>query len=100
MLRNYSKFHDEMILRDYLALDRTVLANERTLLAHVRTFIGALSAGIGIIKLVGTPITVVVGYILVISSPLFLIFGTIHYVKVSRKLNTIIKNTGEDGDGT
>ena len=34
----YSKFRtEEMILRDWLARDRTVLANERTLLAYLRT---------------------------------------------------------------
>jgi putative membrane protein len=34
----YSRYKpEELILRDWLARDRTVLANERTLLAYVRT---------------------------------------------------------------
>jgi putative membrane protein len=40
----YSRFsEEELILRDHLAVDRTVLANERTLLAYVRT---ALALGV------------------------------------------------------
>jgi putative membrane protein len=78
-----------MILRDYLALDRTVLANERTLLAYLRTFIGALSAGIAMIKFIDTSLTNLVGYIFVVVSPLFLVFGTMRYFQVSRKLKTV-----------
>ena len=36
---------DEMITRDYLALDRTELANSRTLLAYIRTAIAVFAAG-------------------------------------------------------
>jgi putative membrane protein len=43
----YSRFDKEqLILRDELALDRTVLANERTLLAYVRTALALLLAGV------------------------------------------------------
>lgn len=34
--RVYKFNKDEMILRDFLAVDRTLLANERTLLAYIR----------------------------------------------------------------
>ena len=89
LLKNYSVFGKEMILRDYLALDRTVLANERTLLAYLRTFIGAFSAGVAMIKFMDTSLTKIIGYIFVVVSPLFLVFGTMRYVQVSRKLKTI-----------
>ena len=89
MLKNYDTFQDEMILRDYLALDRTVLANERTLLAYLRTFIGTFSAGIAIIKLLDTPLTNTIGYIFLALSPLFIIFGAIRYVHFSRKLKVL-----------
>ena len=42
---------DELILRDYLALDRTVLANERTLLAYLRTAIALLAGGATLLKI-------------------------------------------------
>lgn len=42
----YAKFvRDDLILRDELAIDRTLLANERTLLAYLRASISLLIAG-------------------------------------------------------
>ena len=47
---HYSKFGiDELILRDELAIDRTLLANERTLLAYLRSGVALLIAGVTII---------------------------------------------------
>ena len=62
MLKTQKAFRDEMILRDHLALDRTVLANERTLLAYLRIFIGSFSAGIAMVKLFDTPLTNIFAY--------------------------------------
>ncbi|KPK77457.1 MAG: hypothetical protein AMJ79_03130 [Phycisphaerae bacterium SM23_30] len=46
----YSKFDtDDLILRDQLAIDRTILANERTLLAYLRSGVALLIAGVTII---------------------------------------------------
>lgn len=36
---------EELILRDYLAADRTVLANERTFMAYIRTTIALAATG-------------------------------------------------------
>jgi len=45
----YSKFsNDELILRDELAVDRTLLANERTLLAYLRSAVSLALAGVSI----------------------------------------------------
>jgi len=42
----YSRFSaDQLILRDELAIDRTLLANERTLLAYLRSGVALLIAG-------------------------------------------------------
>ncbi len=42
----YSRFNpDKLVLRDELAIDRTLLANERTLLAYLRFAIALLLAG-------------------------------------------------------
>ena len=46
----YSRFgNTELILRDELAIDRTMLANERTLLAYLRSAVALLIAGVSII---------------------------------------------------
>ena len=91
MLKNYGAFRDEMILRDYLALDRTVLANERTLLSYLRTFIGTFSAGIAMVKLFDAYLINVIGYIFAAVSPLFIVLGAIRYAQISGKLKTIDK---------
>ena len=45
----YSKFDGEcLILRDELAIDRTLLANERTLLAYLRSGVALAIAGVSI----------------------------------------------------
>jgi putative membrane protein len=45
----YSKFcSDNLILRDELAIDRTLLANERTLLSYLRSAVALLIAGVSI----------------------------------------------------
>lgn len=45
----YSKFEaKDLILRDELAIDRTLLANERTLLAYLRSAVALVIAGISI----------------------------------------------------
>ncbi len=51
----YERFSaDQLILRDQLAIDRTVLANERTLLAFVRTGLALAITGAGIAQLYPT----------------------------------------------
>jgi len=46
----YERFDgDNLILRDELAIDRTLLANERTLLAYLRFGVALLIAGVSII---------------------------------------------------
>jgi len=45
----YQRFlNKELILRDELAIDRTLLANERTLLAYLRSGVSLLIAGVSI----------------------------------------------------
>jgi putative membrane protein len=47
---HYSKYcADNLILRDELAIDRTLLANERTLLSYLRSAAALLIAGFSII---------------------------------------------------
>lgn len=43
----YARFkNDDLILRDELAIDRTLLANERTLLAYLRSGVALIIAGL------------------------------------------------------
>jgi putative membrane protein len=47
---HYTRFEAaELILRDQLAIDRTLLANERTFLSYLRSAVALLLAGVSII---------------------------------------------------
>jgi putative membrane protein len=56
---------EDMILRDWLALDRTVLANKRTFLAYARTAIALVVLGIAFVKLIGHQFFVYAGFSLI-----------------------------------
>lgn len=84
-----------MILRDFLALDRTILANKRTLFAYVRTSIGLLASGIGIVKLVADGFLNLLGYFFIAAALPVLIIGAIEYIKMQKKL-LVIEKAGID----
>jgi len=56
---------DDMILRDWLALDRTVLANKRTFLAYARTAIAMAVLGIAFVKLISHELFILAGFALI-----------------------------------
>jgi putative membrane protein len=98
-MRYYQEFCDDMILRDYLALDRTILANKRTLLSYARTFIGLIAGGVGMVHLVADKFTNILGYaFMALSVPIFLI-GIIEYLKQKKALAAIVKSSGDSGHG-
>ena len=65
MQESTEKFkNEELILRDYLAIERTKLANVRTLFSYIRTSLYLLTAGIGIFRSKVFPVwTVLPGYV-------------------------------------
>ncbi len=85
----YSLNQKEMILRDYLAADRTVLANERTLLAYIRTFIALIASGAGLVKLFEQPALIHAGIVLVAVSPIILVVGVYRFVAMRGRLNQL-----------
>ncbi len=88
--KNYYNLNQkDMILRDYLAADRTVLANERTLLSYVRTFIAFIASGIGIVKLFEQPYFIGIGTIMVVISPIFLTVGLYRFFKMEGRLKKL-----------
>ena len=79
---------NNLITRDWLAIERTKLANERTFLAYFRTFIVILGTGITILKLEFFSDLKSFGIILIIISPIMLLIGIIRLIKVRK----IIRN--------
>lgn len=85
---NFNK--DEMILRDFLAADRTLLANERTLLAYIRTGIGLLAIAISLIKLFSTIATYLLGGFFIILAIIPIIYGVYKYRKINKKIENVV----------
>ncbi len=77
---------DQIILRDFLALERTKLANERTLLSYIRASLYLLLGGIAILQLEGFTNIKVVGYISLGLTVVLLIIGISRYMRLNKKL--------------
>ncbi len=89
----YSRIIKNMVITDYMALERTRLANERTFLAYSRTFIGTLSAGVGLFKFVDGSVFVVIGAILIGISPFILTFGLYRFFAIRARLGKLRDET-------
>jgi len=89
MSRNpYGRFKsDELILRDELAIDRTVLANERTVLAYIRTALAFAIAGAGAIKFLVSTVALVVGWCLVVLAVVVAGVGLWRYRSVAARIS-------------
>ncbi len=84
---------EEIILRDYLAIERTRLANERTLFAYIRTSLYLVLAGLTIIQLNQLGSILWIGIISLVSSAVFLIIGITRYRKLNIQLKNYYNNT-------
>ncbi len=81
---------NQLILRDYLALDRTILANERTLLAYIRTSIALLATGGVIIRIFPDNIFLrITGGLLILAAICTLVLGIIRFRILSGKLDCL-----------
>ena len=85
-MKEHDKSQNKMILRDYLAVDRTHLANERTFLAYIRTCIGLFATGAALINFVDNNVLALLGYILIGVSPVLFILGLLRFAKTKHKI--------------
>jgi len=81
-----SLLREELILRDRLAIYRTVLANERTLLAYVRTALAAIITGMSFIEFLEGPFTTVAGWFSVVAGAALLLFGLWRFRSIQRRI--------------
>ena len=86
----YEKFNKkDLILRDHLAIDRTVLANENTLLAYIRTSLAVLIAGLTLLKFFNTIFFNIIAWVLIIGGILIAIIGFYRFNRLSKDLKNI-----------
>lgn len=83
---NTFKNKDFIILRDFLALERTKLANERTLLSYIRASLYLLLGGIAILKLEGFEQIHFLGYISIALTVILLLIGLFRFHRLKQKL--------------
>ena len=102
--QRYFKFHyqyenkESIILRDFLALERTRLANERTLLAYVKAALYLLLGGIALIQIKGFADLSWLGYVAIGLSVLFVAIGIHRYFRLKHQLHEFYHNEGKTKD--
>ncbi|MBL7120126.1 MAG: DUF202 domain-containing protein [Dehalococcoidia bacterium] len=84
---------NELILRDYLAADRTVLANERTLLSYVRTAMAFAATSAALIHFFDSALAEVVGWVLIPLAVGILVVGAQRYIRMSQRLAKLVDKT-------
>ena len=86
----YSKFDNcELILRDELAIDRTILANERTLLAYLRSGVSLVIAGVSMMHFSQTSWFQAVGVSCIPVGVITGIFGMARYRIINRSISAV-----------
>lgn len=89
----YSKFPEkDLILRDHLAIDRTILSNESTFLAYVRTSLAIIAAGATLFHFFSEMWVKIFGIILIPIGVGILVVGYVRYKKMGKSINQIRKN--------
>ncbi|WP_111317392.1 YidH family protein [Algoriphagus chordae] len=76
----------ELIIRDFLARQRTTLANNRTLLSFIRTSLYFLVSGTALFEVNQLDHVRDLGYLAFGLSLVFLIIGFVNYYRVRKKL--------------
>jgi len=83
---------DNTILRDQLAIDRTILANNRTLLSFIRTFLMIIISGVTLLKIVSKDdFLFYIGLVLIPISFVILIIGIADYLRVKKNLKQLYR---------
>lgn len=82
----------EVILRDYLAIERTRLANERTLLSYIRSSLYLLLGGIAFFQLKNFPDFKYLAMLALIFSAIFFIIGIYRFTLLKNSLKKLYYN--------
>lgn len=77
---------NELIVRDYLARQRTSLANDRTLLSYIRTSLYFLVSGTALLEVNALSHISSLGFLAFALSLGMLLIGFLSYYRVKRKL--------------
>lgn len=84
----------DLVLREYLAIERTKLANERTLLTYIRTALYFLVAGSTLGHLIDTAFWRVMGFPVIAVGALIAGFGIVRFIRVRNEIEASRKHVG------
>lgn len=93
-----TKINKDLVLREKLAIERTVMANQRTLLSFLRTSLYFSIAGLSISELLVFKYATVVVVVFFIISFLLLIAGVATYLSQKKKIANSRKQVGGNID--
>lgn len=88
----------ELVLREYLAIERTRLANETALLAYIRTGLYFLVAGSTLGQLVESEFWDLAGTPLIVVGFVIMTIGAIRYFMLRRSIEASRKNVGSSSE--
>ncbi len=89
----YEKEHEQMILRDYLAVDRTIMTNEASFMSYVRTSLTLIATGAAMIKFFTEPTMQALGWGFIIMGGWLSIHGYQRYRQVDEILHRVKGDT-------
>lgn len=93
----YAKFEpEELILRDELAIDRTILASERTALAYTRTALTLIIAGLSFLHFVQEGLLYYAAWMFLPAGVLTSAFGFMRFRKIRRHILSVRKKAKLD----
>ena len=84
----------DLVLREYLAIERTRLANERTLLTYIRTGLYFLVAGSTLGHLIDTTFWEMMGLPIIIIGAMITAYGVVRFVRMGRQIEKSKKYVG------
>ena len=88
----------DLILREYLAIERTRLANETTMLAYVRTGLYFLVAGSTLGELIHSNFWKVAGIPLIGVGVVIVSLGMVRYFRLRKSIEDSKKNIGNSSE--
>ncbi|OGV31734.1 MAG: hypothetical protein A2020_05435 [Lentisphaerae bacterium GWF2_45_14] len=95
----YDRFlRKELILRDELAVDRTILANERTLMAYLRSALTLFIAGITFLHFFEFGELFWIGIAAIPSGLIVAVFGVLRYRTMNASIRAIRDNFGKNSE--
>ena len=89
---------EKIILRDFLAMERTTLANERTLFSYIRTSLYLIVGGIAFLKIKQFDNIKWLSYIIFSISVVLFITGIIRFFRLKNKLKDYYQALPEKED--